>query len=34
MDENPNQPRSPKVMDQGNRKATSRSKMMKRIATR
>ena len=34
IDQKPNQPSSPKVIAQGNKKATSRSKMMNRIATR
>ena len=34
IDQNPNKPTSPKATAQGNRNATSRSKMMNRIATR
>jgi hypothetical protein len=34
IDQNPNMPIRPSVMAQGNRKATSRSKMMNRIETR
>jgi len=34
MEIKPNHPRFPNVMAQGNKNATSRSKMMKRMATR
>src|SRR3546814_367500 len=34
IDQNPNRPTSPSDTAQGNRKATSRSKMMNRMATR